>query len=301
MIRRAVPLLAIVVVVLVVVTTLVVLRRASAGATPPAPPAVAPLRLTPAEVSVPDTDFDWWLGPAPRGASVTIGVVHAAGPGPRRVVLMIPGSDGLDTAYLPLARTLASRGFDVAVGCWFVNGAAPTVIPCTNGPTFTGVSAAALRDLDAVITLTRRVLDVQPNETVGLWGFSRGGGLVALHATTGSRDPVFEVAGMLTGTNGLAGRVPNAVLPGELSVVARERHGCPIEAPIFVVQGLTDGAAQPEQAVTFVEALHRCGQSPEVHLYPDQGHGLLAPDLEGTDVMERAAAFFARTLPPSGP
>src|SRR5438105_3078831 len=105
--------------------------------------------------NAPGADVKWYRHAAPDGTHVLVGIVHGSASSTARPgVLLVPGTDGLNTDYDVFAHQLAGLGFDVAIGCWFAD--APTtpgspLIGCAGGPRFKGVTDAAVADLDALV------------------------------------------------------------------------------------------------------------------------------------------------------
>src|SRR4051794_24542452 len=61
----------------------------------------------------------WSYVQAPGGHQLLMGVVRSQLPGHHVGVLLVTGTEGLNTDYPRFAHELAARGFDVAFGCWF--------------------------------------------------------------------------------------------------------------------------------------------------------------------------------------
>ena len=114
---------------------------------------------------------------------------------------------------------LASRGFDVAVGCWFssvnVLRSAERHHPLWDAPAFKGVVDAAVPDLDSLVEAAHDTLGT--STPLVLVGFSRGGGITALRASEGGPEPVVLVSGLYEAWNGIGSDVPG----GEVNVIER--------------------------------------------------------------------------------
>ncbi len=174
---------------------------------------------TAAPANVPAPDFTWHTVPLPGGSSTPVGVIRAPGGAgrDRPAILLVTGTEGLNTDYPQFARELAAEGYDVAVGCWFrtegATGAGEAGVACPDAPDFKGVSDAAVADLDALVLGARAALG--DPQSLSLVGFSRGGGIAMLRAADGARDPVVSISGMVEGTTAWGN------LPDEVNVVER--------------------------------------------------------------------------------
>jgi dienelactone hydrolase len=231
-----------------------------------------------------DTAATWSVVRAPGGHQLLMGRVRSSVPGARIGVLLVTGTEGLNTDYPRFARELAARGFDVAFGCWF-SSPAPTSpsdpeIACTGAPQFVGVSDAAVPDLDALVAGARSVLH---DPTLALVGFSRGGGVAMLRATTGATEPVVSIAGVLEGTTAWG------QLPSEVDVVAR---AAAIKAPVLLLHGEDDTLVPVIQTRDMEQALHAHGADVTAKYYPGAGHGLAqTPGVRG-DLIEQITEFL---------
>jgi dienelactone hydrolase len=240
---------------------------------------------TTAPTNVADPDITWSSVDAPGGHHLLLGVIRSTAPGPHVDILLVTGTEGLNTDYPRFAHELAARGFDVAFGCWFVSRAptSPTdpAIGCADAPQFVGVSDAAVPDLDALVAGARSVLG-DPN-TLALVGFSRGGGVALLRATTGAVDPVVSIAGMVEGTTAWG------QLPGEVDVVARAAG---IVAPVLLLHGEADRLVPVSQARHMEAALRANGADVEAKYYPGADHGLAQIPGVRADLVEQITRFL---------
>ncbi len=232
-----------------------------------------------------DADASWSVVDAPGGHTLLMGVVRSPAPGHHVGAVLVTGTEGLNTDYLQFAHELAARGFDVAVGCWFA-GASPVTptdpqIGCVDAPEFVGVSDAAVPDLDALVAGARSAL--RSSSTLALVGFSRGGGVAMLRATTGARDPVVSIAGMLEGTTAWG------ELPGEVDVVSRAAG---IVAPVLILHGEDDGLVPVTEALDMEHALRDRGADVTVKYYPAMGHGLAGVRAIRADLIDQITAFL---------
>ena len=244
--------------------------------------------------NVPDTDFTWHDVPMPDGASSLVGVVRAPdGAGrDRPAILLVTGTEGLNTDYPQFARELAAQGYDVAVGCWFrtegATGAGTAGIACPRAPAFKGVTDAAVADLDALLQGTRRALGDPP--TVALVGFSRGGGIAMLRASRGAPGPVVSISGMLEGTTAWGN------LPDEVNVVDRAAG---VRASVLLLHGEDDQLVPITQAEHMADALRAAGADVQTHWYPSGGHGLAQVPAIRADLVRRIADWLPTTVSPA--
>jgi alpha-beta hydrolase superfamily lysophospholipase len=254
----------------------------------------------PRPLNLPDESVAWYHHAAPGGSEVLFGIVRGnrdpSSPAP--TIVLVPGSDGFSADYVTFGKELASRGFDVGFGCWWANlpipedDATSVRILCPDAPAFKGVVDAAVPDVDALVEGIRHALG-EPAE-VAVFGFSRGGGIVALRASAGRPEPVIVVAGLVEGWNNL-GTVPG----GEVDVLDRVDG---IRVPVLLLHGVDDVAVPVIQAQHLEAALRSRGIDVEAHYYPDVGHGLVTvPDVR-SDMWDRVTAFLcARLTCPSNP
>ncbi len=240
---------------------------------------------TTAPTNLEDPATTWSRVDAPGGHHLLMGVVRATSPGHHVGIVIVTGTEGLNTDYPRFAHELAARGFDVAFGCWFASPgpASPTdpAIGCADAPQFVGVSDAAVGALDALVAGARSVLHDSP--TLALVGFSRGGGVAMLRATTGAPDPVVSISGMVGGTTAWG------QLPSEVDVVSRAAG---VVAPVLLLHGTDDALVPVEQARAMQQALLLRGDDVEAKYYPGGGHGLAQVPEVRADLIEQITRFL---------
>jgi dienelactone hydrolase len=152
------------------------------------------------------------------------------------------------------------------------------------------VSDAAVADLDALVAGARSVL--RDSSTLALVGFSRGGGVAMLRATTGATDPVVSISGMLEGTTAWG------QLPGEVDVVSRAAG---VVAPVLLLHGESDALVPVEGARAMERALREQGDDVAANYYPDAGHGLAQDPAIRADLIDQITRFLcARSACASG-
>jgi dienelactone hydrolase len=244
--------------------------------------------------NAPDTAFTWHTIAMPGGASSVVGVVRAPdGTGrDHPAILLVSGTEGLNTDYLQFAREVAARGFDVAVGCWFrtegPTGAGTMGIACPQAPKFKGVSDAAVADLEALVQGARRALG--DPFSLALVGFSRGGGIAMLRASGGAPGPVVSISGMLEGTTAWGN------LADEVNVVDRASG---VRAPVLLLHGQDDEMVPLSQAEHMAGALQAAGADVQTHWYPAAGHGLAQVPAIRADLVQRIAEWLPTTFSPA--
>ena len=257
---------------LLVIGFAIVLSACGGGNTPAARPTNAPA-----------DDTKWFTHPAPNGARVVVGVARPARvSGSTPGVLLVPGTDGLNTDYDAFAHELTRFGFDVAIGCWFADvPSSPTspVIGCAGAPKFKGVTDAAVDDLGALVAAAKQGLQT---DNLTLVGFSRGGGIALLRASTGASEPVVSVSGMVEGRSNLG------VFPGEVNVVSRAGG---IDAPVLLLHGEADPVVPVQQARDMEAALRNRHVDVQAKYYPGAGHGLAVDPTIRPDVLEQIHHF----------
>ena len=241
--------------------------------------------------NVPDIDFTWHVVSMPGGASSVVGVVRAPdGAGrDRPAILLVTGTEGLNTDYPQFARELAAQGHDVAVGCWFrtegATGAGDAGVACPRAPAFKGVSDAAVADLDALVLGARAALGDPPS--LALVGFSRGGGIAMLRASRGTPEPVVSISGMVEGTTAWGN------LPDEVNVVERASG---VRAPVLLLHGEDDPLVPVAQAEHLADALRAAGADVQTHWYTSGGHGLAQVPAIRADMVQRITGWLTETV-----
>jgi dienelactone hydrolase len=240
---------------------------------------------TTAPPNVHDSSIEWSRVDAPGGHHLLMGVVRAPTPGKHVGIVLVTGTESLNTDYPRFAHELAAQGFDVAVGCWFASSGPTTPsdlrISCADAPEFVGVADAAVPDVDALVAGARSLLG-DPS-TLALVGFSRGGGVALLRATTGAADPVVSIAGMVRGTTAWGN------LPAEVDVVPRAAG---IVAPVLLLHGEDDDLVPVQQAYDMERALRAHGADVEAKYYPDVGHGLAQDPVVRVDLVDQIHRFL---------
>jgi len=275
---------------LLIAVALVSLVAAACGSSQQAEPTTRPK-------NVEDKSISWSVVPAPADHHLLLGVVQSHVPGNHIGILLVTGTEGLSTGYPEIAHELAARGFDVAFGCWFASAGSDSPsaqqikqINCDGAPKLVGVADAAVPDLNALVAGARSAL--RDYSTLALVGFSRGGGIALLRASTGKTDPVVSVSGMVEGTTNWGN------LPNEVNVVTRADK---IDGPVLLLHGEADDLVPVAQARDMEQALRAHGADVVAKYYPGADHGLAVIPAVRTDVVEQITEFLcARFDCPAG-
>jgi dienelactone hydrolase len=247
------------------------------------PPLIAPV-LPPAGANVPGT-AEWYQAPAPDGRLVTLGVYRPVRR-PTGTVLVLSGADGLRRQYEDLAARLAASDDLIAVvGCWFDKSAprAPDAIDCPNGPSWKGMNAVSVADVDALVAATRDVPGVAAH-ALAVVGHSAGGGVALLRA---GLEPTTEP---VVSSSGLLARTPRDTSPTDLYPID---YAATIRVPVFVIHSTGDPICPVEQAQAFAAALASAGNPPKTlyldapanHAFPFQGEA--CADQPGISLSDR--------------
>ena len=156
-----------------------------------------------------------------------------------------------------------SRGYDAVVGCWFSLTQPPADgIPCPHAPVLAGVTEAAVGTVDAIVGAASAITKVAPGH-LAVAGYSRGGGMAALWAArTGSRTPIVDFAGMVTG------QVVTGPMAGEVDVT---RSAASIVAPVLMLHGHADSIVSVDQSRALLTGLRNAGRDARLLEYSTCG------------------------------
>jgi dienelactone hydrolase len=255
----------------------------------PAEPAPLVSHLTPVPAPSPggDPDFTWYTHPTPAGRTVTLGVVRGTRAGARPAILVAPSAVGLNVDYLPYARRLAARGFDVAVSCWFAPTITPdladVLIPCPDAPVYAGIVDDAVPEFDAVVEAAHEVFG--PNRELAVLGPSRGAAIAALRASAGRPEPVVLISGRYESMDPVVG--------AGTDVVARAAG---FRAPVLVLHGVADGVIPVAEAQHLEAALRATGADVAARYYEGAGHNLDGEPVARDDMENLVVEFLCARL-----
>ena len=264
------------------------------GRARPVEPAATVSHLTPVPAPSPggDPDFTWFTHPTPAGRTVMLGVVRTALPGPHPAIVVAPSAVGLNTDYLPYARRLAARGFDVAVSCWFAPTITPdladVLIPCPDVPVYAGIVDAAVPEFDAVVEAAHEVFGRETE--VAVLGPSRGAAIAALRAGAGRPEPVVLISGRYESVDPALGSGTNVVATAG-----------GFRAPALVLHGVSDGVIPVAEARDLAAALRASGADVVAHFYEGAGHNLDGEPVAHDDMEDRIVRFLCGRLVCSSP
>jgi dienelactone hydrolase len=244
----------------------------------PIPPGGAPTTLT--AIARPDGATDrahgeWYWAPALDGHAVTLSVYRpdvvaldaASAP---VTVLVLNGGDGFRRLYEDLANRYAAQGFIAIAGCWFQAAGPPPnadEIACQDAPTWKGMNATSVEDVDALVTAAEQVPGVDPHRLV-VAGHSYGAGVALLRAASGHDEPVIASSGFVASSPlGTAQPLPTDQFATD--------HAGSIHAPVLILHSATgiDFITPPGQAHALQSALTAAGNPPTAFYFPSPaGH-----------------------------
>ena len=233
----------------------------------------------------------WVKVAGPEHGSMLAAVARPQGGGPFPAVILLHGSHGFARQYVQLAQDLAHGGVIAVAACWFSPGVGPglrfvTPIACPDAPSMPNASdPAALQSVDVLVRAVRTLPSVRANR-VGLFGHSRGAGAALNYALSGAN----QVQAVVLNSGGY---------PNEIAGRARE-----VKAPVLILHGAADGAADGGSAVTDVQmarrfeaALRRAGRPVEAMYYDGAGHnGIFSNASQYDDEVKRIIAFLGHHL-----
>jgi dipeptidyl aminopeptidase/acylaminoacyl peptidase len=228
-------------------------------------------------------------------------------PNPGVVVFVHGGPESQSVLqFLPVIQALAASGFAV-------------VVPNVRGSTGYGKRYAALDDttrrLDSVRDLAAVHKWISENgydaDRIALWGGSYGGYMVLAGLAF---QPELWAAGVdIVGISDLVTFLENtsdyrrAHREREYGSLARDRaflesasplrRADEIRAPLFVIHGLNDPRVPVGEARQLKASLDRRGVRCELHIYPDEGHGLARLE-NRLDAYPKAIAFLHDVIGP---
>jgi carboxymethylenebutenolidase len=209
-----------------------------------------------------------------NGRSVPVEVFAPRAPGKHPVIVFAHGADGLQGAifqayYRRYARELAARGLLVVF---------PHYMDSTR--TKGGINAEMVRNfrtwmqtLGDATTYATGLPNADPDR-LGLMGISLGASLVMCQ---GPQDP--RVKAIVE----MSGALPPKVQPGDKRL-----------APLLILHGARDPLVNVQEAYKVANLLKAKGQTYEMKVYPEQGHGFVGAAHE--DSVQRIATFFGRYL-----
>ncbi len=230
---------------------------------------------------------DWVRVAVPRLGVLLAAVARPSGAGPFPTVVLLHGSHGFAHEYVRLAQDLSVGGVLAVAACWFRGATGSgarfvTPIACPEAPPVPGPSSAeAIQTLEALVQAARALPGTRPDR-VGLFGHSRGGGLVLNY--------------ILRVGNVQAAVLNSAGYPSDLSPN--------VKAPILMLHGTADSPADGGVAVTniqmardFEAKLRASGKSVEAVYYEGGRHNdIFSNPTQYRDEVQRVLAFLLHRL-----
>ncbi len=229
-----------------------------------------------------------WVKVTVPGMGVMLAAVaRPGGAGPFPTVVLLHGSHGFAQEYVRLAQDLAGGGVLAVAACWFRGSAGSgvrfvTPIGCPEAPPLTNASSPeAMQTLDTLVRAARTLPGARPDR-IGLFGHSRGGGLILNY--------------VLRAGNAQAAVLNSAGYPDSLSTQ--------VTAPILILHGTADSPADGGVAVTNVQMardfeakLRSAGKPVEATYYEGGRHNdIFSSSTQYRDEVQRMLAFLLRNL-----
>jgi acetyl esterase/lipase len=156
---------------------------------------------------------------------------------------------------------LAHRGIDVVLACWHED--PEEEIDCPNGPNFSGVSDAAVGDVDAIIAAVRRLPGLATRPIV-ITGLSRGGGIALLRAAGGRPEPVIAMNPLVIGS---------AWMRPEIDVDVNQRVNNRMPKSLVMITDDDIFVPPAQQGLPFVAAARAVGAPVQLLHRPTGTHG----------------------------
>ncbi len=226
----------------------------------------------------------------PQGAKLRALVFRPVGNGPFPVVVVLHGSPrGLRQEVLDWGPDLARAGFVTVVGCYFRGGYLRVgdqfVNPCPEAPNLQ--DARAVENVIALMDAGRRVLGAR-RDRVGLVGWSEGGGVAAVVASSGADlQAVVAVSGSFNYTE-----LNPKIVPLAISLVQNLR------APLLILHSTADDVVPVEVAREYERRARALGKNVQAYYYEGGGHALFISPLFKEDVVRRTVEFLNQYLRP---
>ncbi len=223
----------------------------------------------------------------PQGAKLRAVVFRPAGDGPFPVVVVLHGSPrGLRQEVVDWGPDLARAGFLTVVGCYFrgsftLRVGDQFVNPCPQAPNLQ--DARPVENVIALMDAGRRVPRAR-RDRVGLVGWSEGGGVAAVVASSGADvQAVVSVSGAYNVTELNPKNFPLAI-----SLVQNLR------APLLILHGTADEVVPVEVAREYEKRARASGKNVEAYYYEGGHHSIFFRE----DVVRRSVEFLNKYLRP---
>jgi dienelactone hydrolase len=232
----------------------------------------------------------WIKVVAPDYGTMLAAVAKPSGNGPFPAVIVLHGSHGFAREYVQLAQALSRGGLLAVAACWFsgrVGGGMGSVTPID----WPGLpsrpepgSDGALPAIDALVEAVRTLPGAR-QDRIGLFGHSRGGGIVRSYVMS-SRKVRAAVLHSTGYTSELSGRASE------------------VSTPILILHGTADSPADGGTPVTAVQnardfeaALRRLRKPVESQYYEGGTHNsIFTNSVQFDKEVSRATVFYLRHL-----
>ena len=223
----------------------------------------------PADLNVPGAQ---WIKVDGRDHKFLAAVLQPQTGGPFPVVVLLPGSSGLQMQHIALAQEISSSGFVVVVGCWQSVASSPSRRPnpvCSEAPSPAAWQADPAANSGKELVAAARTLPEARAERIGVYGLSRGGHAALWAASTGA-----SVQAVVVDAPSHRPRVTPAP-PSTQDVVAR------LAAPTLLLHGTADPDAPVELSREYERAARALGKPVVAVYFEGVGHQVTVPSATG--------------------
>ena len=213
-----------------------------------------------------------WIKVDERGHKFLAAVLQPPGGGPFPVVVLLPGSSGLQMGHVALAQEISSSGFVVVVGCWqaVASRPAPSAHPiCSEAPSPAAWQADPAANSGKELLAAARTLPGARAERIGIYGLSRGGHAALWAASTGA-----SVQAVVVDAPTHRPRATPAP-PSTLDVVAG------LAAPTLLLHGTADLGAPVEYSREYERTARALGKTVVAVYFEGVGHQVTLPSATG--------------------
>jgi dienelactone hydrolase len=207
----------------------------------------------PADLQVPGAR---WIKVDGRSHKFLAAVLQPQAGGPFPVVVLLPGSSGLQMGHIALAQEISRAGFVVVVGCW--QSVANPV--CSEAPPQAAWQADPAANSGKELIAAARTLPGARAERIGIYGLSRGAHAALWAASTG--------AGVQAVVVDAPPHRPRATPapPSTQDVVAG------LAAPTLLLHGTADPSAPVELSREYERAARALGKPVKAVYFEGVGH-----------------------------
>lgn len=234
--------------------------------------------------------------PMPKGAVGRAYIARPQGDGPFPAVVLLHGTAGFVTSYVPMADAFAAAGFVAVAGCWFKGNhmppgfPTPPILPCPKGAAFDGANLKTVENARAIIDFARGLPGVAPDR-VAVWGHSRGGTAALFLAVTDA-----PVRAVVAAAPIYAYPKREGTYRDDFPILYLSK----IKVPVLMLQGTSDQIIPVSEAREFEAAARAASFALEAQYYEGEGHSLFFQGPQRDAARDRAIAFLRKTLVSSG-